>query len=91
MGLVTSPPTHCYLECFGAIFCCQIFVVGHHTKVVIYSVSLSLSLSPLRQQQCLKDQRRYQWSSHTQGGCIARIVMSLSTGTEQPHKRIFTA
>jgi hypothetical protein len=67
------------------------FLAGRHTKVVIHSVSLSLPLSLLRQQPCLKDQTIYQWPSHAQGGSIARIAMSLPTGTKKPHKRTFTA
>jgi hypothetical protein len=63
------------------------FLVGHHTKVVIHSVSLSLPLSPLRWQSYLKAQTTEQWPSHVQGGY--RIVMSSLTGTEQPHKRTF--
>jgi hypothetical protein len=59
------------------------FLAGHHTKVAIHSISLSLPLSPLRQQPCLKAQRTEQWLFHGQGGCIARIVMSSPTGTKK--------
>jgi hypothetical protein len=67
------------------------FLVGRHTKVAIHYIYLSLLLSTLRQQPCLKAQTTEQWSSHAQGGCIARITTSLPTRTEQPHKRTFTA
>jgi hypothetical protein len=67
------------------------FLAGHHTKVAIHSVvSLSLPLSPLRQQSCVKTQTIEQWLSHVQGGCIARMAMSSPTGTEEPHKRTVT-
>jgi hypothetical protein len=67
------------------------FLAGHYTKVVIHYVSLSLLLSPLRQQPCLKAETIEQWSSYAQGGCVARIAMSSPTGTKQSHKRTFTA
>jgi hypothetical protein len=71
MGLVTSTTVCCYLDCFGAIFCRANFWAGRHTKVVIHFVSLSVPLSPLRQQPCLKAETMEQWPSHTLGGCIA--------------------
>jgi hypothetical protein len=78
----------CYLDCFDAIFYHQIFWLGAIQKY--HPFYLSLPLSPLRKQPCLKAQTTEQWSSHAQGGCIARIAMSSPTGTEQPHKRTFT-
>jgi hypothetical protein len=86
MGLVTSPPTRCYLECFGAKF----FGWASHKSSHPFCLSLSLSLSPLRQQPCLKAQTTEQCPSQVQGGRITRITMSSPTGTEQPHKRTFT-
>jgi hypothetical protein len=75
------------------LFCCHFlpsyFLAACHTKVVIHSVSLPLS--PLRHQPCLKAQTIEQWSSHIKGECIAQIAMSSPTGTEQPHKRTFIA
>jgi hypothetical protein len=65
------------------------FLAKRHTKVAIHSVSLSLPLSTLSQQPCLKAQPQEQWPSHAQGGCITRIAMSSPTETEQPHKRTF--
>jgi hypothetical protein len=77
------------------LFWCHIlppnFLAERHTKVAINSVSPSLPLSPIRLQPCLKAQTIEQWPSHAQGGCIAWIAMSSPTGTEQPHKRTFTA
>jgi hypothetical protein len=78
MDLVMSHPASCYwgsqkwsyIECFSVIFCCQNFTAGRHTKVAIHSLSFSLSQLP-----CLKVQIAEQWSSHAQGGCIARIAM----------------
>jgi hypothetical protein len=52
MGLVTSPLAYCYLNCFDG----KKNLAERHTKVAIHSVSLSLPLSPLRQQPCLKAQ-----------------------------------
>jgi hypothetical protein len=45
--MMMSPPTHCYLECFGANVYRQNFVVRCHIKVAIYSLSYCLCLSSL--------------------------------------------
>jgi hypothetical protein len=54
-------------------------LAGRHTKVAIHYVSLSLPLSPLRQQSCLKAQTTKQCPSHVQGGCIAQIAMYIGS------------
>jgi hypothetical protein len=54
-------------------------LAGRHTKVAIHYVSLSLSLSPLRQQPCLKAQTTKQWPSHVQEGCITQIAMYIGS------------
>jgi hypothetical protein len=49
------------------------FLAGRHTKVAIHSIALSLALSPLRQQPCLKAQTTVQQPSHVQGGVLPEL------------------
>jgi hypothetical protein len=69
------------------------FLAWRHIKVAIYYVSLSLPLSTLRQQSCLKAQTTEQWSSHAQGACIAQnchVLTNWNWGTTQENlHRVF--